>query len=96
MTYIKQIKNEECNKAIIRIFPNIDIEKINYFIENISYISDIRKGFYKEIIKTRYEIVKSAYKKLKKAWQSMGNYSIIIFVTRRSQNFSPYLNKEKG
>ena len=40
---------------------------INDFIENISYISDIRKGFYKEIIKTRYEIVKSAYKKLKNA-----------------------------
>lgn len=67
MTYIKQLKNEECNKAIIRIFPNIDIEKINNFIENISYISSVRKAFYKEIIKTRYEIVKSAYKKLKKA-----------------------------
>ena len=67
MTYIKQLKNEECNKAIIRIFPNIDIEKINDFIENISYISSVRKAFYKEIIKTRYEIVKSAYKKPKKA-----------------------------
>lgn len=67
MTYIKQMKNEECNKAIIRIFPNIDIEKINDFIENISYISSVRKGFYKEIIKIRYEILKSAYKKLKKA-----------------------------
>lgn len=65
MMHIKQMKNDECNKAIIRIFPNINIEKINDFIENINYISEARKVFYKEVIKNRYEIVQSTYKKLK-------------------------------
>ena len=35
MSYIKQMKNEECNKAIIRIFNNIKIEQIEKFIDEI-------------------------------------------------------------
>ena len=35
-------------------------------------------------------------KKQKNSWQQLKKYSIILIVTRRSQNFSPYPNKEKG
>lgn len=61
MTYIKSKKNEECNKAIARIFRNIEIDKINKFIDSISCMSNIRKEFYKNIIKIRYEIIKEVY-----------------------------------
>ena len=61
MTYIKNKKNKECNKAIARIFKNIDIDKINKFIESISCMSNVRKEFYKKIIKIRYEIIKEVY-----------------------------------
>ena len=44
----EEAKNEECNKAINRIFNRIDIEKINSFIDEISCISNIRKEFYKK------------------------------------------------
>lgn len=64
MTYIKSIKNEECNKALKRIFNKIDIEKINDFIDRISCMSIIRKEFYKKIIYYRYEILKNVYNKL--------------------------------
>ena len=64
MTYIKQMKNEECNYAIKRIFDNIDIEEIENFIDNIECISEVRKNFYKHIMKYRYEILKEVYKKL--------------------------------
>ena len=61
MTYIKSMKNEECNKAIHRVFKRIDIGKINKFIDEISCISNIRKDFYKKIIDLRYEIIKEVY-----------------------------------
>ncbi len=61
MSYIKSRKNEECNKAICRVSRNIDIEKINKFIDEISCISYIRKDFYKKIIRLRYGIIKEAY-----------------------------------
>lgn len=65
MTYIKQMKNEECNNAIKRLFLNIDIDKINRFIDNIESMSKARKEFYKKIIAKRYEILKEVYENIK-------------------------------
>lgn len=63
ITYIKQMKNKECNKAIKRVFLNINISEINKFIDNVGEISTARKNFYKTIIEKRYEIIKEIYKK---------------------------------
>lgn len=63
--YISSLKYEECNKALLRIFPRISIEKINKIIDETPYISKIRKEFYKKILKLRYEkILKFSYEKL--------------------------------
>lgn len=63
--FISNVENEECNKALKRIYPLIDIEKINKIIEETPYISNIRKEFYKKIINLRYEkIIKCSYQKL--------------------------------
>ena len=63
--YINSVKNEDCNNALLRIFPKIDIEKINNIIDETPYISEIRKEFYKKILKMRYEkILKHSYEKL--------------------------------
>ena len=59
MTYIKEMKNQECNNAIKRLFANIDIGKIENFIDNIECMTDIRKEFYKRIINQRYAIIKN-------------------------------------
>ena len=64
MTYIKQMKNEECNNAIKRIFININIDEIRKFIDNIECMSDIRKDFYKKIIEQRYDIIKKIYENI--------------------------------
>ena len=64
-TYIKQMQNEECNKAIKRLFLDIDIERINKFIDNIEAMSTLRKNFYKKIIEKRYEILKEIYENIK-------------------------------
>ena len=65
--YINSLKNEECNKALIEIFPKINIEKINKIIDEIDCISQERKEFYKKIIKIKYEnILEKSYKKISK------------------------------
>ena len=64
MSYIKNIKNNELNKAICRMFKKIDINKINTFIDEIENMSIIRKNFYKKLIEIRYKIIKDTYNKL--------------------------------
>lgn len=65
--YISILENEDCNNALSRIFPKIDLENVNKIIEETPFISDIRKEFYKKIIQMRYEkILKYSYEKLKK------------------------------
>lgn len=57
MSYIKQMKNEDCNQALQRIRKKIDLKKINEFIDEIKCMTDIRKKFYKKIIKLRYDLI---------------------------------------
>lgn len=64
MTYIRSMKNEECNHAIRRVFGKIDIHKINHFIDEISCMSTVRKTFYKKIMYDRYQIIETVYNKL--------------------------------
>ena len=73
LKYIESMQNEECNKAIIRIFEKIDLDIINKIFnslpekeENIEIISSIRKDFYLKTLKYRYKnILKPTYNKLK-------------------------------
>ena len=63
--FISSFKNEECNQALLRIFPRIDKDIIYEIIENTPYISNIRKEFYKKMLTMRYEkILKYSYEKL--------------------------------
>lgn len=64
MKYINDLENTECKKALLRIFNKIDIKKINEFIDTITYMSIIRKEFYKKVISLRYEILEKVYKKI--------------------------------
>lgn len=65
--YINSLENEDCNQALLRIFPKIDLKIINKIVDETQEISKIRKEFYKKIIKLRYEnILKLAYNKLPK------------------------------
>ena len=65
--FIKSRKDDNCNEALLRVFPNIDIAKIKEFILNIEGMSNIRKNFYISVLDGRYEILESVYDKLKEA-----------------------------
>ena len=53
--FISSNNNVECTKALFRIYPKIDLIKINNLIDNIECITDLEKTFYKTIIKERKE-----------------------------------------
>ena len=63
--YITSLKNQDCNNALKRIVPIIDMNTINEIIDKTEYISDLRKEFYKRIVYERYnKILKFVYEKL--------------------------------
>lgn len=64
MSYIKEMKNEECNNAIVRVFNNINLNEIESFIDEIECMSKVRKEFYKNIIRQRYDVIKDVYNKI--------------------------------
>ena len=64
ITYIKQMKNEDCNKSISRVFDKINLNTIKDFINGIEVMSASRKEFYVKIIDLRYNILKEIKEKL--------------------------------
>jgi hypothetical protein len=49
--------DENCTKALLRMFPKIDLEKVFAIIDDTPAISEVRRHFYKNILKMRYEII---------------------------------------
>jgi len=67
MSYIKEMKSEECNNAIVRVFNNINLNEIESFIDEIECMSKVRKEFYKNIIRQRYDVIKDVYNTIKRS-----------------------------
>ena len=53
--FMTENQNEDLKEALERIVPRIDIGKINNFIDNTPYITELQKEFYKTYIGARYE-----------------------------------------
>lgn len=72
LKYIESMCNQECNKAVLRIVPKINMEKIeNIFndipskYENLPVISEIQKKYYLKSLKYKYDnILIPVYNKL--------------------------------
>ncbi len=72
--YIQSLGNPDCTAALMRVYPRIDINKVEEVIFNTSSISDIRKEFYSTMIKKRIErILEPAYEKAYKQTKSISN-----------------------
>lgn len=62
--YISSFENPDCTKALLRIAPRIDMDKLCVIINNTEGISDLRKTFYIKMLKERYrQIVLEPYRK---------------------------------
>lgn len=62
---ITSFKYNGCNEAIKRIVPKINLDKINFLIDESEQISELQKEFLKKILKLRKEkILDYAFKKI--------------------------------
>lgn len=63
--FISSLENEDCNNALRRIQPLINIDKINEIIDETPFISNLQKDFYKIMLRERKErIIDFSYQKL--------------------------------
>lgn len=53
--FISSLENEDCNRALRRILPQVDMKRIAGIIDEISVISDLQKDFYKKMLLVRKE-----------------------------------------
>lgn len=53
--FLMSTEEPECYEALKRVVPRVNIEQINSFIEEVPYISELQKTFYKRYISARYE-----------------------------------------
>lgn len=69
--FISSLENEDCNKALKRILPKIDMEKIDGIVDETPFISNLQKEFYKTMLRERKErILDFSYQKLRKRERS--------------------------
>lgn len=75
--FLMSVEYKECSEALLRIVPRIDIEKICVFIDNVPYISDLQKEFYKTYIYARYEkIISLAYEQVSERFNQEARNSL--------------------
>lgn len=69
--FISSLQNKDCNKALKRILPRINMVEINNIIDETPYITDLQKTFYKTMLAQRKEkILDFSYDKLRKLEKS--------------------------
>lgn len=54
LTFINSGNNADCDAALLRIVPAIDLERINVMIDQMDFLTDVRKKFYKTMLYRRY------------------------------------------
>jgi len=69
--FISSLEYPDCNTALKRMLPRIDMNKINSLIDNTPYISELQKTFYKTMLRERKEkILDKSLQLLKKKERS--------------------------
>ena len=63
--FLTAAENKDCNAALIRIYPRINIDEISGLIKETEELSFLQKSFYEKYLKERYEkILEPAYEQV--------------------------------
>lgn len=61
--FLTTAQNSDCNAALLRMVPRIDMEAICAFINETPYLTDLQKSFYKTYLNARFDLmIVPAYK----------------------------------
>ena len=62
---ISSMAYPECNDALMRIFPKIDLNETDSVIDRTPFITETHKAFYKHMLRARYDLIlKDTYRRL--------------------------------
>lgn len=63
--FISSLDNEDCNSALRRVVPRINMVEINKIVDDTPFIDDLQRKFYKTMLAQRKEkILDFSLKKL--------------------------------
>ena len=63
--FLMTAENDDCNAALMRMVPRIDMHKICDFIDQVPYLSELQRDFYKTYLRARDElIIQPAYRQI--------------------------------
>lgn len=72
--FISSLQNRDCNAALERIVPRIDMQRIAALVNDTSYASDLQKLFYLTMLKERKEkILDKSLSLLRRQKQTQGH-----------------------
>lgn len=92
--YINSLENKDCNEALKRVFPRIDMEKIHNIVNETPYITALHKDFLNTILETRYNIIlKSPYQNILKLENKVQNLATLEN-RKESEKLSDLLGNE--
>ncbi len=70
--FISSSENKDCNRALKRIFPRIDMKKITKIVEYTPFLSDLQKDFYMTMLSSRKDkILEFSYNRLRRREQNI-------------------------
>lgn len=55
--FLMSMEYKGCNEAVKRIVPRINMDEIRTFIDEVPYLSQLQKSFYKSYIQARYNLI---------------------------------------
>ena len=55
--FLNAAENEDCNAAVLRMVPKIDMDAIHSFIDEVPFLTDLQRTFYKTYLDARYDLI---------------------------------------
>ena len=55
--FLNAAENEDCNAAVLRMVPQIDMDAIHSFIDEVPFLTDLQRTFYKTYLDARYDLI---------------------------------------
>lgn len=55
--FLNAAENEDCNAAVLRLVPQIDMDAIHSFIDEVPFLTDLQRTFYKTYLDARYDLI---------------------------------------
>lgn len=55
--FLNAAENEDCNTAVLRMVPQIDMDAIHAFIDEVPFLTDLQRTFYKTYLDARYDLI---------------------------------------